>query len=93
MRHCVGRWLRILLLAAGVLLLAWLPISFFVTGFIRINHRTVYAGNGYLSITNRFSREIEQEHFPPLTRDGAATRPSPPASSPAPDPIPPCLVV
>jgi hypothetical protein len=89
MRHRVGRWLRVLLLVAGVLLIAWLPISFFVTGFIRVNARTVYAGNGCLSITYGFSREREAEHFPLLTRDGAATRASPPASSSALDPTPP----
>ena len=89
MRHGVGLWLRVLLLVAGVLLLAWLPISFFLTGFIRVNYRTVYAGNGYLSITYGFSREREQEQFPLLTRDGAATRASPLASSPEPETVPP----
>ena len=88
MRHRVGRWLRVVLFVAGVLLLAWLPISFFVTAFIRVDCRTVYAGNGYFSYTYGLSREREAEQFPPLRRHGVATRPSPLAESAAPDPSP-----
>jgi len=74
MLHRIAQSLRVLLLAAGVLLLAWLPISFFVEIRCYVWSRSpsgagrAVARDGYLSVllAPKISREVQTRQFPLL---------------------------
>ena len=74
MLHRVTRSLRVLLLAAGVLLLAWLPIGFYFESCIWFHnssadcHGLAFVRNGYLCVMLTLSEAGNTRAFPLLAR-------------------------